>query len=113
MPANYNLAEIRAFQAGLDKALVHYGQALRIDPSFAPAEYMLGVALAGEGRLDEAVDRNRRAVQIDPVDAKAHDRIFGHAVVEGLIHYHRTLELDPRLSLSRNNLGLSPRTPTG
>ena len=28
---------------------------------------------------------------------------------EGLIHYHRTLEIDPQFSLSRNNLGLSPR----
>lgn len=108
-PAHYNLAEIRAYQAGLDEALSHYGQALRIDPAFALAEYMLGVALAGEGRLDEAVDRNRRAVQNDRADAKAHDKIFGHAATEGLIHYHRTLELDPQLSLSRNNLGLSPR----
>jgi eukaryotic-like serine/threonine-protein kinase len=108
-PAHYNLAEIRAYQAGLDEALIHYGQALRIDPAFALAEYMLGVALAGEGRLDEALDRNRRAVQIDPADAKAHDKIFGHAAKEGLIHYHQTLELDPQLSLCRNNLGLSPR----
>jgi eukaryotic-like serine/threonine-protein kinase len=108
-PAHYNLAEIRAYQAGLDEALIHYGQALRIDPAFALAEYMLGVALAGEGRLDEAVDRNRRAVQIDPADAKAHAKTFGQAVNEGLIHYHRTLELDPQLSLSRNNVGLGPR----
>ncbi len=107
-PAHYNLAEIRAFEAALDEAFIHYEHALRIDPEFALAEYMLGVALAGKGRLDEAVDRNRRAVQIDPADAKSHDYTFGWASKEGLMHYQLTLEFDPQLSLSRNNLGLSP-----
>ena len=108
-PAHYNLAEIRAYQGGLDEAIAHYRQALRIDPEFARAEYMLGVALAGRGRMDEAKDRYQRALRIDPADAKAHEKTFGHAQARGTILYQRTFWIDPKFTPSHNNLGLTPR----
>ena len=108
-PAHYNLGEIRAFEGGLDEAVDHYRQALRIDPEFARAEYMLGVALAGRGRLDEANDRNQRALRDDPEGAEALKKTRGWAVAEGIIHYKQTLTIDPKLTLCRNNLGITPR----
>ena len=108
-PAHYNLGEIRAYQGGLDEAITHYRQALRIDPEYALAEYMLGVALAGKGRLDEANDRDRRALRDDPEGAQAYQKTRGFAVAEGIIRYKQTLGIEPKLTLSRNNLGLTPR----
>ena len=108
-PAHYNLAEIRAYQGGLDEAITHYRQALRIDPEFARAEYMLGVALAGRGRLDEANDRDRRALQNDPEGAKANVKTRGLAVAMGIVHYKQTLRIDPELRLTLNGLGITPR----
>ena len=70
---------------------------------------MLGVALVGRGRLDEANDRRRAALRIDPEDAKAHDIIFGVAVAEGFVHYEQLLRIDPKFTVSHNNLGLTPR----
>ena len=108
-PAHYNLSEIRAYEGGIDEAVDHYRLALRIDPEFARAEYMLGVALAGRGSLDEANDRNQRALRNDPEGAAALKKIRGWAVAEGIIHYHQTLTIDPKLTLCRNNLGITPR----
>ena len=70
---------------------------------------MLGVALAGRGRLDEANDRNQRALRDDPEGAEALKKIRGWAVAEGIIHYQQTLTIDPKLTLCRNNLGITPR----
>ena len=108
-PAHYNLGEIRAYQGGLDEAVAHYRQSLQIDPGFARAEYMLGVALAGRGRLDEANDRDRRALRDDPEGAQANKKTRGLAVAEGIDAYHRVHRIDPKLTLSYNNLGISPR----
>ncbi len=107
-PAHYNLGEIRAYEGGMDEAVDHYRQALRIDPEFARAEYMLGVALAGRGRLDEANDRNQRALRDDPEGAEALKKTRGWAVAEGIIHYKQTLTIDAKLTLCRNNLGITP-----
>ena len=108
-PAHYNLGEIRAYQGGLDEAIVHYRQALRIDPEFARAEYMLGVAQAGRGLLDEANDRNQRTLQNDPEGAENLKKIRGWAVAEGIDQYKKTLTIDPKLAVCRNNLGITVR----
>jgi tetratricopeptide (TPR) repeat protein len=86
-----------------------YREALRIDPEYAQAQYHLGVALTAKGLLDEANDRFQEALRIDPVDAKAHDKIFGLAVDEGFEHYKRCYRLDPRFTVTHNNLGLTER----
>ena len=96
-------------EGGLDEAIAHYRQALRIDPEFARAEYMLGVALAGKGRLDEANDRDQRALRIDPADAKAHEEDPRSRGGRGDHPLQAGPRIDPKLTLSRNNLGLSPR----
>ena len=69
---------------------------------------MLGVALAGRGRLDEASDRDQRAVRDDPEGPRPREdpRL---AVDQGIINYQRTLGIDPKLTLSRDSLGLAPR----
>jgi serine/threonine-protein kinase len=108
-PGHYNLGEIWAYEGRLDEAIAHYRQALRIDPEFARAEYLLGAALAGRGRLDEAYDRSERAVRDDAAAAWDNRNTRSRAINQGLFHYQRTLEIDPGLALSPNNLGLTPR----
>ena len=93
----------------MDDAVGHCRAALRIDPGFAQAHYNLGFALVGRGRLDEANDRRRAALRIDPEAARAHDIIYGVAVAEGFEHFGQLLRIDPKFTVSHNNLGLTPR----
>ena len=93
----------------MDDAIIHYREALRIDPEIARAEYILGIALAGRGRLDEMNDRRREAFRFDPEASRGSDIIFGAAVNEGFEHLHQLQRIDPEFRLSYNNLGLTPR----
>jgi serine/threonine-protein kinase len=107
--AHSNLGEVLAGKGQLDNAMGHYRASLRIDPEYARCHYLLGVALTGKGRLDEANDRFQEALRIDPADARAHDKIFGFALDEGIEHHKRCDWLDPRFTVSHNNLGLTER----
>ena len=51
-PPHYNLGEILA-GGGINEAIDHFREALRVDPDFGQAHYHLGVALLAKGRRDE------------------------------------------------------------
>jgi tetratricopeptide (TPR) repeat protein len=108
-PAHANLGEALAANGEMDDAISHCREAIRIDPEYARAHYFLGLALAGRGRLDEVNDRRREALRIDPDAARARDIIFGVAVGEGFEHFNQLLRIDPKFTVSHNNLGLTPR----
>jgi serine/threonine-protein kinase len=107
--AHANLGEALSANGEMDDAIGHCREALRIDPEFARAHYYVGFALAGRGRLDEAYDRRRAALRIDPEAARAHDIIFGVAVGEGFEYLEQLRQIDPKFTVSHNNLGLTPR----
>jgi tetratricopeptide (TPR) repeat protein len=50
----------------MEQALVHFGQALRIEPSSSRAHLLLGNALAEAGRFDEALAQFREADRLQP-----------------------------------------------
>ncbi|MBT4899492.1 MAG: tetratricopeptide repeat protein, partial [Nitrospina sp.] len=47
-------------------ALLHYQQAIILDPGFAKAHNNLGSTLAGQGRFEGAMVHFERALSIDP-----------------------------------------------
>jgi Flp pilus assembly protein TadD len=50
----------------LDQAIVHFGKALGLRPSYAQAHNNLGVALARQGRFHEAIVHFKKALQLRP-----------------------------------------------
>jgi serine/threonine-protein kinase len=108
-PAHANLGEALADKSEFDEAIGHDREALRLEPENARAHYYLGVVLMARGRLDEANDRFREALRINPDEARAHDVIYGLALNEGVEHYKQAVSIDPRFTLSHNNLGITPR----
>jgi len=55
-----------------DEAIVHFGEALRINPRLAYAQNNWGIVLARQGRWTEAVQHYEEALRIDPRYAEAH-----------------------------------------
>ena len=61
-----------------DRAIRHYQEALRLDPSLASAERGLGIAYAARGDRDRALKHYRRFVELEPDGLEA-------AKIKGLI----------------------------
>jgi len=67
-------AFLQAFNTGLqhhqagdvDKAIVAYRQALRLNPNVALLQNNFGVALYDQGHKEEALVHQRKAVELDP-----------------------------------------------
>jgi hypothetical protein len=55
-----------------DEAIVHFGEALRINPRLAYAQNNWGIVLARQGRWTEAVQHYEEALRINPRYAEAH-----------------------------------------
>ena len=53
--------------------MLHFREALRIDPGHFNARYNLGQALAGQGEWAAAAARSAEALDRKPEDADAHD----------------------------------------
>ena len=49
-----------------DEAIVHFKEALRLDPNSAPAHYILARALTGAGTIDQAVTHLEETLRIKP-----------------------------------------------
>ncbi len=94
----------------LDEAISCYEQAIRLDPSYAPAHMNLGVALKAAGDLDRAIECYERAIEADPDYAQAHNNLANALKTRGdlagaMEHYEQAARLDPTLAEPRYNLG--------
>jgi protein O-mannosyl-transferase len=49
-----------------NEAMVHYREAIRLEPNYPRARFNLGVLLAGAGQLDEAIQQFTKALQYSP-----------------------------------------------
>jgi hypothetical protein len=67
-----NLGNIYFRQGELDKAIHHYSESLRINPSFALAHNNLGAAMLRSGKIEEAIFHFRQAIILEPgnIDAQ-------------------------------------------
>jgi tetratricopeptide (TPR) repeat protein len=104
-----NLADDLARKGRSDEAMVHYEEAIRLQPNYAEAYYNRGNVLYANGRIDEAIADFEKTLQIQPNDADAHTGL-GNALLrkdalkEAIAHYNQAMALAPEDPHSRNNL---------
>jgi len=104
-----NLADTLARLGRSDDAMVHYEEAIKLQPDYADAYYNRGNVLFGKGRIDEAITDLEKALQMQPNDADAHTGL-GNALLrkgslqEAIAHYLTAMALAPEDPHSRNNV---------
>jgi len=117
-PAGSGSAFVQAFNTGLqahqagdlDKAIVAYRQAMRLNPNVALLQNNFGVALYDQGKTDEALKHQRKAVELDPNLSIAHNNlgvtlnsIERHA--EAVECFAQAIKIEPTNAKATNNLG--------
>jgi tetratricopeptide (TPR) repeat protein len=95
----------------IDRALTHYGDAIRLKPDFAPARYNRGIVLFKRGDVAEAMAEFTEAVRVAPRDPRAaynlalaldgQDRLS-----EAAEHYQRAIGLQADYVEAHVNLGI-------
>src|SRR5438270_2177448 len=104
-----NLANALARKGRSDEALVHYDEAIALQPYYADAYYNRGSVFFEKGRVDEAMADWEWTLQMQPGDANAHTGL-GNALLqkgspkEALTHYEQALTLAPEDPHCRNNM---------
>jgi tetratricopeptide (TPR) repeat protein len=89
--------------------MVHYEEAIRLQPNYADAYYNRGSLLFAKGRIDEAIADWETVLEMHPNDADAHTSL-GNALLqkgslrEAIAHYVTALGLAPEDPHSRNNV---------
>jgi len=107
--AEQNLAQAVYERGRRDEAMVHFENALRIDPKLASVHSSFGVVLLEVGRVRESLAHLQTAIQLDPNDADAHYNL-GNTYLqtarmkEAVAQYNRALEINPIDTEVRNNL---------
>ena len=94
-----------------DEAIVHYHEALRLQPGLAEAHTNLGAALAEKGRTEEAIAQYREALRLKPSAADARNNLaaaldsLGHGD-EAIQELTEAIETSPENAVYHYNLGL-------
>lgn len=107
--AEQNLGQAIHEKGNMEEAIVHFQNALRIDPSHALVHSALGVALLEMGQPQQSLTYLERALEIDPNDADAHYNC-GNTLLqlgrarEAVAQYSRALELNRDDVEAQNNL---------
>jgi tetratricopeptide (TPR) repeat protein len=104
-----NLGDALARKGRSNEAMVHYEEAIRLQPYYANAYYNRGNVLFTMGRTDEAIADWETTLEIQPDDADAHTGL-GNALLrkgslkEAIAHYEKALAIAPEDPHSRNNV---------
>ncbi|MCH7539691.1 MAG: tetratricopeptide repeat protein [Proteobacteria bacterium] len=104
-----NMGEAYRAQDKFDEAVLHYRQALAIQPNSVGTCYNLGAALMAQGQAEAAIAAYRQALTIEPNAPEAHYNLAcalrqRGAVEEAIGSYERALELNPDLVEAHFNL---------
>ncbi|MDH4207117.1 MAG: tetratricopeptide repeat protein, partial [Desulfobacteraceae bacterium] len=70
-------------QGNLDKAILHYSKALKINPNYAEAHNNLGYILACQKHYKEAIDHYTEAIRIKPSYTEAHNNLGTALLYQG------------------------------
>jgi len=104
-----NLADALARKGQSDEAMVHYEEAIQLQPNYADAYYNRGNVLFAKGHIDEAIADWEKTLQIQPNDADAYTGL-GNALLrkaslrEAIANYEKALALAPEDPHSRINI---------
>ncbi|SRR6266498_1125958 len=104
-----NLADALARKGQSDEAMVHYEEAIQLQPNYADAYYNRGNVLFAKGRIDEAIADWEKTLQIQPNDPDAYTGL-GNALLrkgslrEAIANYEKALALAPEDPHSRINI---------
>src|SRR4029079_9572803 len=111
-----NWAEALGSKNLYEKAAKKYGEAIAVDPNYAPAYNGLGVALAGQERFDDAIEQYRKAAALwestGSPDRKFALRYWGKALrlkklyEESAKKCGEAIAVDPNFADAYNDLGL-------
>jgi 4-amino-4-deoxy-L-arabinose transferase-like glycosyltransferase len=93
----------------LDLAMVEWGKALELNPTYVSAHVDLGIGLTLRGRHQEAYQHLRQAVQIDPNNAHAHFNLGAFLETQGRLdecreHYREALRINPAFRSAQEGL---------
>ena len=112
-----NWAEALGSKNLYEKAAKKYGEAIAVDPNYAPAYNGLGVALAGQERFDDAIEQYRKAAALwestGSPDRKFALRYWGKALrlkklyEESAKKCGEAIAVDPNFADAYNDLGLA------
>ncbi len=99
-----------ASQGNFEQALVHYRQALQINPRLAEAHHNMSVTLSSLGRYDEAAAQCRQAILLKPNYFKAYNSLgivlsYQKKYDQALDCFNRALQIKPDFAEAHNNLG--------
>jgi len=108
--AHYNLGDALLKKGNADEAIVHYQQALQINPDDEEVRYNLGTVLFQKGRMDEAIVQYQKALQIKPDFTKARLNLGNTLLQKGkldeaITHFQKVLEIKPDYAEAQNSLG--------
>ena len=83
-----------------NEAIVHYKEALRLDPISVHAHYNLGIELANAGRLDEAMFHFNEALKLNPSNEQLHNNMGVILAQQGkfqpaLEQFQRSIQINP------------------
>ena len=109
--AQLDLGEALAEKGHVEKAAIHYKDALKISPDLAGAHFNIGVYFREKGKLDEAVNHFSKVLQSKPGSADAlyelGDTLERKGNVSGAVeHYLEAIKLRPGYAKAYNNLGV-------
>jgi tetratricopeptide (TPR) repeat protein len=101
-------------QGELDRAIVEFNEALRVDPAYKSSFNSRGNAWKGKGELDLAIADYNEAIRLDPDYAFAHNGRANAYYNKGdfdraIADYNEVIRLDPALAAPYNNRALAWR----
>ncbi len=107
--AHYELGLAFEHTGKLNKAVLHYNEALKINPDYAQAHNNLGTVLARQENMEAAIYHYDQALQIDPDYSKACYNLAKAYLtlnkIETAIYYlQEALRIDPDMTIALFNL---------
>jgi tetratricopeptide (TPR) repeat protein len=93
----------------LDKAIVHFKEALKIKPDYAMALHNLGIALSDKGNYNEAILHFKKALKINSQLIEARNNLANLLFLQGkpdeaISHYNEILKSNPEYADAHYNL---------
>src|SRR5262249_34069336 len=107
--AHNNLGEALAGVGRREEAAIHYAEAVRLHPGYAPARNNQGIVLAEAGRYAEAEQEFRAALALDPGMVIAESNLATARARLGdyqdaIAHYERALAREPSNAVAHEGL---------